>query len=276
MAITGQSVPSLQTPTWSPGCRCNCPGAGGVAFYMQSAARNSAILAIDGATGNLLQLFGLGDLWFGRGIAVDPQSPYHLYVLDDRRVLKKLQTEVNNTPTRSYFTVVTFALSGGQYGVTNYLDLVDPFPTPATVGDFPGIGLESQDQDPPNFTTQGLAVIEGNLTLTMHNAPARYLEIVNGVVVTHAITQHGVPLALGLRGQIVAMIQQPAKKSNRYAIATDGVSYQLIEFNSSNVVSRSFDLEASPPPAQLASVCNRLLLLSTSTVTLLPSTENTP
>jgi hypothetical protein len=276
MAITGQSVPSLTTPTWSPGCRCNCPTAGGVAFYMQSAARNSAILAMDGSTGLLLQLFGLADLWFGRGIAVDPQAPYHLYVLDDRRVLDKLQTEANNTPTRGYFTIVTFALSGGQYVATNYLDLTDPFPTPAIVADFPGIGLESQDRDPPNFTTQGLAVIEGDLILTMHNAPARYIAITNGVAVTHTLTQNSVPLAMGLRGQIVTLSQQPAKKSNRYAIATDGVNYQLVEFNSSDVVSRTFDLEAFPPPAQLASVCNRLLLLSTSTITLLPSTENSP
>ncbi len=271
-----QAVKGLTAPTFNSSCLCQCPANVGLAFYMQSAARNSVVMAIDAATGALVQLFGLGDLWLGRGIAVDNATPYNLYVLDDRRILDKNVTVANPTPTRGYFTVVTFAIVAGQYGATAYADMSDPFPTPASVSDFPPIGNESQDQDAPNFTHQGLSVIGGTLHLTMHNPPARYLTMGGGVFTTHNLTLGAVPLNLGLRGQIVTVPNQPANKSNRYAIATDGASCSLLQFTASGVVTKQTALDASPAPAQLAAICNRLLLLSTNTATLLPSTENSP
>ncbi len=233
-------------------------------------------MAVDVSTSALVQLFGLGDLWLGRGIAVDNVAPFNLYVLDDRRILDKNVTVANPTPTRGYFTVVTFTVVGGQYVATAYADMSDPFPTPASPSDFPPIGIESQDTDPPNFTHQGLSVIGGVPHLTMHNAPARYLTLAGGVFTTHNLTLGGVNLNLGLRGQIVTIPNQPANKNNRYAIATDGSAYFLLQFTASGVVTKQVAIDANPTPAQLATICNRLLLLSTNTATLLPSTENSP
>lgn len=267
-------VPTITAPTFNFGCSCKCPSGSGIAFYMQSAARNSAILAFNVQTGALMQLFGLGDLWYGRGIAVDNASPYDLYVLDDRRVLKKLISETNPLPTRGYFTLVKFGVSGGQYVASTYVDLTDPFPTPSTISGFPGIGLESQDQDPPNFTRQGLSVIGGLPHLTLYKSPARYLTFSGSTITTVGLTQNGSAVNLGLRGQIVMIPDRPGKKTNRYCLATDGTAYSLLQFDSSGAVSATFALDAEPQPAQLASVCNQLLVLSTDTTTLIPSTEN--
>jgi hypothetical protein len=269
-------VPALTAPTFNPACLCKCPPGLGVAFYMQSAARNSFILALDALTGSLVQVFGLGDLWYGRGIAVDNSAPYDLYVLDDRRILKKVITTTAPNPTRGYFTLVKFVIGGGQYGVSSYVDLVDPFPTPLAISDFPGIGVESQDTDPPNFTRQGLSVIEGTPHLTLYNAPARYLTFTGSTISTVSLTQNGAAVNLGLRGQIVTIPDRPAKKANRYCLATDGTGYQLLQFGTTGGVSATLALDAEPQPAQLATVCNQLLVLSTDATTLVPSTENTP
>lgn len=269
-------VPALTAPTFNPGCVCKCPAGSGIAFYMQSSARNSFIMAIDALTGALVQVFGLGDLWYGRGIAVDNSAPYDLYVLDDRRILKKIITTTAPNPTRGYFTLVKFVVSGGQYVVSTYTDLVDPFPTPASVADFPGIGFENQDQDPPNFTRQGLSVIDGLPHLTLYDAPARFFTFSGATITTVSLTQNGAAVNLGLRGQIVTIPDRPAKKGNRYCIATDGASYQLLQFTAAGLVTATLPLDAEPQPAQLATVCNQLLVLSTDTTTLVPPTENSP
>jgi hypothetical protein len=269
-------VPALTSPTFNFGCSCKCPGGSGMAFYMQSVARNTAIMAINVMTGGLAQVFGFGDLWYGRGIAVDNTTPYPLYVLDDRRILTKPILTTALTPTRGYFTLVSFAVSAGQYAVSGYHDLADPLPPPASTAGFPGIGFETQDQDPPNFTRQGLSVIGGIPHLTLYNAPARFLTLTGGVFNATSLTVNGAPLAMGLRGQIVTIPDQPAKKSNRYCLATDGAAFQLLQFTRDGAVTARLTLDGEPQPAQLATVCNHLLALSTDTLTPTPSEENSP
>lgn len=267
---------AMHTPTFSGGCLCRCPASGGIAFYMQSSCRNSVILALDATTGAVLQVFGLGDLWYGRGIAVDNNTPFNLYVLDDRRILHKPILTTALTPTRGYFTVVTFSISSGQYHATTYTDMADPLPPPASPAGFPGIGIETQDQDPPGFTRQSLSIIQGVLHLTMYKAPARFLTMSGGVFTTVSLTSGGSPVNLGLRGQIVTISDQPANKLNRYCIATDGTNYFVLQFNEAGVVTAQLSIDAEPQPAQLATVCNQMLILSTDTTTLVPSTENSP
>src|SRR5579872_1955012 len=259
VALSPQT-PGLSMPLFSNPCSCKCPGNSGVAFYMQSACRNSVIVALDALTGAVLQVFGLGDLWYGRGIAVDSASPHNLYVLDDRRVLTKPILTTALTPTRGYFTLVAFTLSGGQYHATAYTDLTDPLPPPAGITGFPGIAFETQDQDPPGFTRQSLSVIQGTLHLTMYNAPARFMTLSGGVVTPVTLSQNGVSVNMGLRGQIVAISDSPARRTNRYCIATDGVNYFVLEFNETGVVTKQLALDAEPQPAQLATVCNQMLV----------------
>jgi len=273
---TGQRVPPLTNPVFSGGCLCKCPGLNGVAFYMGSVGRASAILAIDTQTGGLSAVFGMSDLLFGRGIAIDPLTPYNLYVLDDRRILREKTVVGTPVPARGYFTLVTFELSAGAYGASAYHNLTDPFPLPSSIVDYPGITVETQDTDPPNFNTQCLSVIDHIPYLTLYNTPARYLTLNGGTFTTHTLQLDGSPYSKGLRGQIVTVPNRPAAHNRRYAIATDGVDYEIVQFTEADEITHVYTLSNDPIPRQLAAVCNQLLALHGNTSPLFPTFEAVP
>ena len=262
-------APVQRNPIFSPGCRCACPSSAGLAFYLSSVARNSLVHVLDATTAVVKQTFGLADLWFGRGLAVDPDLPHDCFILDDRRVLRTIQTQANPSSSRNYFWLVKFALSGNQYTLASYTGLTDPDATSTAFLD-----TETADTDPPNFTTNGLSVIDSNVELTLFNAPARYLRLVGASLVLHSLTQGGSPYAKGLRGNLVAVEAKPAPRQRRYVIATAGGTYEIAEINATDEVTRTFTIDTSPRPRQLASVCNRLLILCSNQAYVMPTPEN--
>ena len=277
-----QQRPPQRNPIFSPvSCRCRCPADEGLALYASSVARNTVIHAVDAMTATILQSFGLADVWYGRGLAVDEAAPHDCFVLDDRRILLTILTQANPTFQRNYFAVTKFAISGGQYTFASRISLTDPLPPPGTAAasDFPNIDTETADQDPPNFTTNGLSVVAGQAHLTFFKPPARYLRLEGGVLVSHTLTLSGANYNKGLRGNVVGTPpDKPAPRDRRYAIARDATtgSYELVEFDASDAITQIFTIDASPPPKQLATVCNRLLVLCSSQAYLFPFSENLP
>jgi hypothetical protein len=274
VATSGQAVPPITQPTFSPGaCECKCASAAGVAFHLSSVRRTSCIVAVDVETGTVLQLFGLGDLMWGRGLGVDSKSPYSLYVLEDRRMLTANSGTITepNTP-REYFTVVKYVLSGSQYQRNSYAYLTDPSPDTLSSQ---SIALETNEANPPNFTRNGLSVFNDVAWLTMYTSPARILKIANATITTLNLIQNGDNYSKGLRGNVVSVSDKPAKATNFYVIAANSgnTEFELLQFNELGEISNILSLPSDPEPAQLASACNRLFVLLTDSKTFRPSSE---
>lgn len=273
-----QERPPQRNPLFAPPtCRCRCPASGGLALYASSVARNTVVQVVDATTATVLQSLGLTNIWFGRGLAVGSVAPHDLYVLDDRRALRTIITQAAPTQQRSYFFAARFTLAGGQYSLAATTALTDPLPTPADPIDFPFLDTEVADQDPPNFTTNGLSVAGGQLHVTLFKPPARYLRLEGSTLVSHALTLGGASYAKGLRGNVVAAPpDKPAPRDRRYALARDASTgaYELVEFDASDAITQVFTIDASPTPRQLATVCNRLLVLCSSQPYIFPFSES--
>lgn len=253
---------AMRWPTFVQGCRCTCPGTAGIVVYSTTCRSVVNLIALDATTGNVLQFFGMNELggiggnFNGRfqviAAALDPTAPYDLYVMDDRRFWNQRQLDSHLSPHRGYFTLVRFALSGGQYVAAEYVDLLDP----GSVG--------FTENDPPALETNFLSVVAGVPLVTLENAPARYLSISGGVATTHALAQGGGDVALGLRGPIVTVPQRPGRSSRRYVVGTNGTDFTLIEFSNEDVVTRTLTLSDLSFPYHPIGFCNRLLILNGS------------
>lgn len=273
-----QSLKGFTTPTFSTGCNCKCPSNGGVAFYLAYDSFAAYVLAIDATTGTLLQVVAQNELGYGASLAnaqaaslaVDNAAPYNLYVLDDRRGLATPQTDSSPTVRRGYMGVATYGLVSGQYQFNRYDRITDPY----VPGPHDPIN-PSVEPDPPGIPLNCLSVVGGVPLVTMAKAPARYLSLSGGVYTTHTLTQNGSPASLRLVGNIITVPDQPANKNNRYVLATDGSSYSLLQFNMSDAITKTVALTSTSPavPKQLASVCNRLLVLNATLDTFGSSVE---
>ena len=264
-----QTVKGFTMPTFSSPCSCRCPANNGVAFYLAYDSVAAYVLAIDATTGTLLQVIAQNELGYGASLAtsqaaslaVDNTAPYHLYVLDDRRGLATPQTDSSPTVRRGYMGIATYTVVSGQYQFNRYDGITDPY----VPGPHDPIN-PSVEPDPPGVPLNCLSVVAGVPLVTMAKAPARYLSLTGGTFTTHTLTQNGSPSSLRLVGNIITVPDQPANKNNRYVLATDGSSYSLLQFNTSDAITKTVALTSTSPavPKQLGSVCNRLLVLNAS------------
>lgn len=263
----------FREPIHAGECLCKCPGSDGLAFYAAFVDLTTQVIAIDTA-GLFRQVFGQRELGYGVGlifgqfvsIAVDPSAPHDVWVLDDRRSFGTRQTDDSPHVRRGYFTLCRFSIVAGLYTFQSGKSLTDPYQPVGNALLNPG-----SEPDPPAIPTNCVSVVEGVPYVSMLKAPARYLKLAGGVLTSHTLTQAGNPYPMGLRGNIVTVPDKPAAKTNRYAIASDGTNYNVIQFTTADVVTRVIPL-ALDRPVQLATVCNRLTVLSTTqdSFTLLP------
>lgn len=270
-----RSANPQRDPIFAGACKCKCPGNTGLIFHLAFAEETNVILAINAETGVRHQIFGKGDLWWGRGLAVNPQTPFTVYVLDDRRVLSRPAVEGRDL-YRGYFSVVKFEVSGTQYARTAEFALTD-----GAAGTETSISALFEERDElsanvPNFNRNAMSVINGALHISLYKPPARYLRLEGSTFVTHTLQQEGANYARGLRGQIVTIPDKPAPRNRRYVIADDEVdigggnfshSFQLLEIDADDNIVRTLDLASDPKPQHLATMCNRLLVLHTNTTT---------
>ena len=275
LCMLNSPLEPMRTPTFSSGCVCRCPPEGGVVFYLAYPGRVANALVLDASTGALLQVVGQQELGYGvsligtydAAIAVDPVAPNNLYILDDRRGFATRRSDSNPTSRRGYFGLATYVISAGHYVFSSFTQLTDPYPAPG-----PHDPLNpAVESDPPAIPTNCLGVVNGIPLITMKNAPARYLAVSGATVTTHTLTSGGVNSSLQLRGNIVTVKDSPAQKSNYYCIAFDGANYMLVQFASAtDTITKTINLPYIAPaiPVALASVCNRLIVLNSSTPTL--------
>lgn len=252
----------MRWPTFIQGCRCRCAADVGIVLFSTTCQSTVNLIGLDLATGAVLQFFGMNELGAFGGIfntayqvvpvAIDPESPFDLWAVDDRRFWSTRRLDTQPTAVRGYFTLVRYALSGGEYAPIAYLDLVDP----GRVG--------FVENDPPAMETNFLAVIDGLPLITMQNAPARYLSVSGTTITTRTLTQDGVDYSRGLRGPIVTVPDRPASARRRYVIGTDGTDFELIEFDTDDAVTRVLPLPDVLYPFHPIGYCNRILVLNGS------------
>lgn len=288
VATTGQALPSITQPTFSPGgCRCKCPAATGVIFYTSIPHESSPILAYDSETGTLLQVFGKTECWYPRSLAVDQQEPYTLYVLDDRRTLQIASNEEESDFHRDYFSLVRFQPSGGSYSYLSQTAIPDPFGELSDDDDQPNLAWPYEDLDPPDFLRNCLSVKEGVPLVTLYKPPARFLEIDGATITTRTLTLEGDSYNKSLRGPIVSIPDKPAKRNTFYVLACTATEVveesvttivitepELLQFNTAFEIIKRFDLSARfTYPVQLATVCNKLFILDSEHCVPTPSVE---
>lgn len=269
VASTGQRVPAMRVPTLGGvRCRCKCPSAAGVAFYLAFAKQTGVVHAIDAVDSTLRQLIGRTELGYASNespsgpvfttrtasVTVDPDAPHDLYVLDDRRNFRSHGLLPPTAPSRGYFTVLRFEVVAGAYVFADTVNLTDPFPVTVPIS----------EPDLPAVPGNCLSVIEvGTPAVTVTAAPARYLKQVGATYVMRALTLNGNPYAVGLRGNIARVPQRPASSGKRYVLGTvDNLVYQVIEFDvATDAISRVIPLATVAPAKQLVALCNRLVVI---------------
>lgn len=263
---SGMAGEAMRWPTFSGGCRCQCPGNAGLVVYSSSCRDTANLIALDAVTGDVLQFFGMNELGTIGGlvningftsfqsvaVAIDPVSPYDLWAVDDRRFWLTRRLDSAPTAVRGYFTLVRYEITAGQYVATDYVDLDDP----GTTGGTPN--------DPPAFGTNFLSVLNGLPVISLQNSPARYLSASGGVITEHSLLLDGSPYDRGLRGNIATVTQAPARASRHYVMGTDGSGFEVIEFNDNDEVTRVLPITGMDFPFHLAAFCNRLLVLNAS------------
>lgn len=263
IAHTGQQVASFREPLFAGGCRCRCPGPGGLVFYLSFARQTATVHVINGTTGELLRLVGRKELGYsGTGstysaaVAVDPEPPHNLYVMDDRRLYTRVRTNDDPDLARGYFGVATFVVSGGEYVFSAWNPLDDPVD--------PLISIPPVETDPPAIPGNCLSVIDGLPLVTMRESPARYQSLSGGIFTMHTLTLNGSPYVKKLRGNIVSVEDRPARRNDRFVIATtDDATFELVQFNGlTDEIRTVIPVEIPATARQLATVCNRLILLS--------------
>lgn len=263
MAMSGQVLGGLRAPLFNNPCVCRCGSNTGIAFYLSFSKDTPVVHVINLEGASLMQLVGRKELgyattgsFYAASIAVDQESPYTAYVLDDRRNFLTIKTNTSPTITRGYWGISTFVISGGQYVFSTFNGMTDPY----TGTTFPA----AIEPDPPAARQNCLSVIEGIPLATMLKSPARYKSLSGGIFTTHNLTLSGSNYAKGLRSSIVQVRQKPASINKRYVIATsDDISFEVVEFiASTNVITKVIPLDLDAKAKALATACNRLIVLS--------------
>ena len=242
-------------------------------------SRLSHVVAIKAPEATVYSLFGQAETVDIRGIAVDSEAPNTLYVLDDRRSLSNKVT--NASPSQviladSYYTVVEYTLTAGVYAASNTYVMTNPgLPGNIIFTLDPVEEIILNQLDPPSiYPGNPLSVVKGLLHITMNRAPARYQRLEGGILVTHTLTLGGTPYAKGLRGHIINVRDKPANRALRYCIswagdinfdnAKPGAAFEVLEFNEADEITRRVTDAEILSPFQLTSVCNRLVVLNST------------
>jgi hypothetical protein len=282
VALTGQHLQPLTEPTFASTCRCNCTGTSGTIFWANPIQSGPYILVMD-TTGAIQQTINPPELYRIAGIAVDPEAPYTMYVLDDRTRLDNFRTDASTADQIagvSTYVLHTFTQSGGTWSWASEVEMADPgLPaTPFFVSEIDWVtnsAAGGQLDDPPAvYPTNCMSVIDGVLHITMSLRPARYLTFTGGTFVTHNLTVGGTNVDKGLRGMIVTGLARPGKTALRYVLAWwgyDGFAedgsggYELLQFTETDVVTKRLSNDAIlKSPTAVALVCNRILILNTN------------
>jgi len=282
VALTGQQAAPFTAPTFATPCRCNCAGTAGTVFWGNVIQTGPYILVMD-PTGAIQQAINPPELYRIAGIAVDPETPYSMYVLDDRTRLNNFRTDASpndQVAGVSTYALHTFTQAGGVWSWSSVVEMADPgLPTtPFFVSEIDWVttnAASGQLDDPPAaYPTNCMSVIDGVLYITLSLRPARYLTFSGGVFTTHNLTFAGVNLDKGLRGMIVTGLARPGKSALRYVLAWwgyDGFAedgsggYELLQFTDANVITKRLsDDNTLKSPTAIAIVCNRVLILNTN------------
>jgi hypothetical protein len=278
-AETGAAVPSMRAPTFGKDCRCKCLTVDGQVFWANPLSNTPMILVLDD-DGTLRQVVKGSQLFKIAGIAVDAESPFNMYVLDDRTLLENQITDATpdtQTAGKSTYCLHTYTFAGGAYSWSSVIEMADPglpaspffFDERVWVTDN---NTNGQLEDPPAaWPANCMTVINGLLYITKSIRPARYMTFNGASFTTHNLTEGGSNLNLGLRGQIVKGLDKPGKAALFYVLAwhgadrfsEDGSGYEIVQFTADDVVTKRLSVTSLASPTQLMIVCNRLVVLNT-------------
>jgi len=268
----------LRWPTFVGGCQCRCPDPDGITLTLAQVVGVAQGLVVDALTAELRQIVGANELGFANGSATsggaavtfDTVAPWDLYALDDLRGYQQWVNDQQTTRSRRYFSLIRWRVSGGQYAVLDRYALTDPYSPGLTDPTAP-----AAEPDPPAVEAGGscLAVHDGVATVTLLNAPARYLRITTmSAQETRTLTRDGDPYDASLRGNLVQVTQTPGRTADRYVLARQGggatTLFRLLRFNAEDAITGVVDLGtynlAVPTPiapVQVVVACNQLLVL---------------
>jgi len=281
VAMAGQNVGQMRAPTFGNLCNCKCASATGTIYWCNPIQTGPYIVIMD-STGAIQQTLNPPELFRIAGVAVNPESPYTMYVLDDRTKLENFRTDASTEEQIagvSTYVLHTFTQSGGSYSWSSLVEMADPgLPAnPFFVNELDWVtesAANGQLDDPPAaYPTNCMSVIDGVLHITMSIRPAHYLTFNGATFTTHNLVIGATNYNKGLRGMIVTGLAKPGKAVLKYVLAWDGYDgrnedgiggYEILQFNDSDQITRRLTNDiALQSPTALAIVCNRLLVLNT-------------
>lgn len=248
-----QERPPPRNPIFSPdACRCTCPAetTGGLVFYLNSINWTPTLLVLKGADGSLVHRSLLPEVLVGEGIAVDPVPPHNLYVLDARERYTNLVTDLQpaeRLATKNYWTLLTYALSGGAYALASVNVL------PGGTGTFGG-----GDGPPLSDVANPLAVVDGEVWITRVGSPARFFRFSAGTFTSLTLQRDGAPYAAQPVGPVVMVPDKPASRTLRFVAIQ---SLAIASFTLEGEVQEVLEVPDAFAVSGLAVVCNRLLMM---------------
>lgn len=282
VALSPQT-PGLSAPLFGNSCRCKCGSGLGTIVWSCPIHSGPYLLLIDSG-GTIRQAISSANIFRIAGVALDPNPPNNLYVLDDRTRLTNwvpINSMVSQTPGISTYVLHTFQLAGGSYVWSSLVEMADPgLPVePFYINDLQWVtfGPTSALTDPPaTYPTNCMSVIEGQVYIPMSMRPARYQVWDGSSFTTHSLSLNGQPYNKGLRGTILTGIGKPGRPTTRYALAWDGyggrsdianptfypLGYEVVAFDTNdNVIQRFANTEELLSPTALMLICNRVFVL---------------
>lgn len=260
VAVVGQpgtyvAIPRTSPPERDPiflgSCRCRCPAStdGGMIAYITRIQTTSIFLLIDGNTGDVLQYTTLNEVFFAGGVAIDPEEPHDMYILDERNGGTTLPADQlpPSDPLRNWYVMLKYNASAGGYTFTGGEYLPGAFSdTIATNGLNP------------------LSVIGGECHITLDVAPARFRKWSGSGFTTVNLLQEGAPYNAQLIGPIVTVPDRPARQNHRYCLAVFNPGFtndlQVLRFTAEGEILAVLQSDKLINPTSLMTVCNRLFV----------------
>lgn len=245
--VVAQRKPRLVDPIFTGACRCKCPASstGGMIAYVCSVQGTSILLVVDGASEDVLFYSTLPEVISGEGVAIDPEPPHDLYLLDDRAGTAILTPDgtVNPDPLRQWLFILKYTLSGSGYAF-------------ADVEILPGAFARGPGTNGFNC----LSVIDGECWITIGEVPAQILKWSGAGFTEINLTRDGAPHQAVLLGPVVRVTDRPASRSQFYALALIEQTevWQVLRFNGDGEIGAVLESAEFTTPSTLLSVCNRL------------------
>lgn len=279
VCVSAQPVASLREPVFSQFCRCKCPTSSGTIVWANPIETGPYLVIMD-QDGNFQQTLNPPQLYRVAGVAVDPNPPHHLYVLDDRTRLSNFVTD--SSPSAQIAGVSTYALhtftqNGTSYTWSSLVEMADPgIPaSPFFISELGwvtgGSGNQGLTDPPATYPTNCLSVIGGLLYITMSMRPARYLTWDGAAFTTHHLQQNGANFNFGLRGMVLTGIDKPGKPTSKFVLSWAGFGgfsgdgcndYTVLEFDANDQILRVLSSTAFQSPIALMLMCNRVIVLN--------------